>query len=204
MTRLIITLGNYNKKYQRTFHNVALDFLSFFIKYSKTKFQIQKQKNYILLLNKKNKNKILIPKFNMNENFIAYEEFRKKFGKHKVFLMFDDVNINIGTCKFNPVKGNVTHNGVKPFIEKLNNFCRVRIGIKTHYTSNYSLRDYVLRNIDNMEYNKLIYLYNNTLSKIVNNILENKKEEEIIELINLNMQLTKTEKKFSHLIKDVS
>ena len=194
MDRLIIILNNYEEKYKNTFHNVALDFLPYFFKKSSIKFKCSKESNYILYTNNLNKNKILIPNLYMNENIHSFNEFTKNEmnKKYRVFLIFDDINVKLGSCKLNPVKGNKTHNGVKPFFEQLESFFRIRIGIREK--SDYILKDYVLSKLNSLQINTLINLYVEDLFKIVTNVLENKKEEKIIEENNFQP------KKVNHLV----
>lgn len=142
--KMIVGLGNPGKKYQGTRHNVGFEVLDELrakvIKYqipiskqkSNTNFQLRKQfKSGIFVVDK-----IIFvkPLTFMNQSGEAVSKL-VKFYKIKIedlYVVHDDLDIELGKYKIQLGKGPKVHNGLQSIYEKLgtNEFWHVRVGIE--------------------------------------------------------------------------
>ncbi len=181
--KLIIGLGNKNKKLFYTRHNVGIWFIKKFLKLKKiTLNKIYKKKI------KKKKIFLYTPNSYINNCGKSILKIKKKLNiKNKnILIVYDDINIYPGNCKIQKnIKKTSTHNGIKNILKyiKKNNFYKLRIGIGKPKNNN--LINFVISKPNNLEkllINKLIkkciiyikkLIKNNNLNKIQN--LINKK-----------------------------
>ncbi len=146
--KLIIGLGNKNKKLYNTRHNVGIWFIKKFLKLKK----IILNKIYIIKI--KNKKIFLyIPKSYINNCGKQIYKIKKKLNiKNKnILIVHDDININPGKSKIK-INSNYksTHNGIKNIIKYIkNNFYKLRIGIGK--PKNKNLKTFVLSKPNNLE-----------------------------------------------------
>ncbi|MFH1346625.1 MAG: aminoacyl-tRNA hydrolase [Spirochaetota bacterium] len=119
--RLIIGLGNPDKEYEKTYHNVgflAVDFLAA----NPEKFKIQNSKF-----------KILKSEVYMNESgdFVKKTVKQNNVKPGEILIIHDDSDIKIGEYKFSFGRSSAGHKGVQSIIDSLKtkNFWRLRIGV---------------------------------------------------------------------------
>ena len=149
--KLIIGLGNPSEKYKHHRHNVgymAIDALASEIRNSKSEIR--------------NKPQILIFK---SENFMneSGETVKKLVDQYKIdlsnlWVVYDDLDILLGSYKIQFGKGPKEHNGLNDIYEKLNtkDFWHIRIGVENRKTHGEpSGYDYVLEDFSNEELKKL-------------------------------------------------
>ena len=131
---LIVGLGNPEKEYSRTRHNMGFDTINQIaeksaIKVNKTKFnslygtgEIEGQK--VILLK---------PQTYMNLSGTAIRDFMNfyKIPPENILVIYDDLDIEPGTIKIRKKGGPGTHNGMKSVVSEINteDFARIRIGI---------------------------------------------------------------------------
>ncbi len=167
-TFLIAGLGNPDKKYQFTRHNIGFRILeNWLINLSTT----EKNCPCKLILNAKhhakfakikinNSNIILAtPQTYMNKSGIAINSLVKYYNipLDNILIIHDDLSFEIGKIKLSKKSGSAGHNGIKSIIEHLgnNNFARLRIGIapssKNTIPDKTLFRNFVLNNFNKDE-----------------------------------------------------
>ncbi len=178
--KLIIGLGNKNKKLFNTRHNVGIWFIKKFLKLNKiilNKIYIKKIKKKLIFLYTPNS-------YINNCGKLIFKIINKLNIKSKnILIVYDDINILPGNCKIqNNINKISTHNGIKNIIKyiKKNNFYKLRIGIGKPKNNN--LNNFVISKPNKLEKNlikksikkcifyiKKLIKYNN-LNKIQNSI----------------------------------
>ncbi len=121
--KLIIGLGNPNKKYENTYHNVGALFAKRF-KEIRNKYQLIPQKLFILTSE---------AYVNESGKFVARELKIKNTESKNLLIAQDDSDLEIGKYKFTePGHGAGGHHGIESIQEylKANDFWRLRIGIR--------------------------------------------------------------------------
>ena len=169
----IIGLGNPEKKYNNTRHNVGFIFLDKlvkspeFIDFCHTKPQlfdkIQTNKKLMAKIIKTGKVIIAEPQTFMNNsgqavkaliNYYAKKIQHHKMLPYKLIVIHDDIDIELGKYKIQKNRNSAGHLGVQSIINELKtkNFIRIRIGIKNflnHKKPN--INNYVLSNFTKEE-----------------------------------------------------
>lgn len=154
----IIGLGNPDKQYQNTYHNVgflALD--SFASKYG-ANFSKKKYKGEVAEYTINGEKVVLLkPHTYMNLSGQAVVEIKNKLklDNSQILVIYDDIDIPIGSLRYRKNGGAGTHNGMRNIIELLgsSDFPRLRIG--TGQDTNLPLVSYVLSRIDKESMEKL-------------------------------------------------
>src|SRR3990167_3602920 len=130
--KLVVGLGNPGSKYAHTRHNVGFLVAE---KLSPSDFLI------------------LMPEKFMNRSGVVLKTFLKKHPKIElkdVYVVHDDLDIELGKYKLTFGKGPKVHNGLKSIYEQLGtkNFWHVRIGIDNRLTTGFKEtgEEYVLQN----------------------------------------------------------
>ena len=143
---LIVGLGNPGKEYDNTYHNMGF----------KTIEELSIRNGFLL---NKSKCKSLIyegqvlgqkvvvaePQTYMNLSGEAVVELNSKYKPDKIFIIYDDIDLPLGSFRFRETGSAGTHNGMRNIVKLLGtqDIARIRIGIKPE-TEIYDLADYVL------------------------------------------------------------
>ena len=154
--KVIVGLGNPEKKYDNTYHNIGFDFLDYFAEknnyiFTKTKCHAKVAEEYF------GDQKIMLvkPQTYMNLSGVSVSEIVRKFKVNlkDLIVIFDDIDINKGEAKFKLNGSGGTHNGMRNIVEMLGStdFARIKIGTKPE-NKPYNLVDYVLSKTDNGEW----------------------------------------------------
>ena len=155
---LIVGLGNPDKRYFNTYHNVG--FLTVDKIAQKLNVKFAKSFCYADVAEAKISNqKVLIakPKTYMNLSGESVKAFKKKFNlkNSEILVVVDDVDLPLGAYRFREAGSAGTHNGMRSIVQNIGvDFKRVRIGIKPEEKP-YNLADYVLSEIDDETMNVL-------------------------------------------------
>lgn len=146
---LIIGLGNPEKQYDGTYHNIGFmvaDCLAkkCSFKFSKSYCQASVGEFYL------NNTKVLVakPKTYMNLSGNCAQSFKNKFKlkNSQIFVVVDDVDLPIGSYRYKDGGSGGTHNGMRNIVQNIGaDFPRIRIGIGK--SENMDLADYVLSKI---------------------------------------------------------
>jgi PTH1 family peptidyl-tRNA hydrolase len=154
---IIVGLGNPGAEYSRTFHNAgfsAVDALARLldVNIKDKECKALTGKCYI----KSEKIVLAKPQTYMNLSGDSIRELIGKYGakENEAVIIYDDVDIPLGTLRLRPDGSAGTHNGMRDVLSKAGNLPRIRIGIKKDASSPVGikkevppLRDYVLSRI---------------------------------------------------------
>ena len=184
---LIVGLGNPEKEYANTRHNVGFDTVNELAK--RHEIEINRNKFNSLYgqgIIHNEKVIILKPQTYMNLSGIAVRNFKDfyKIDLDKIIIVHDDIDIEEGKIKLRKIGGPGTHNGMKSVVHELNSteFPRIRIGtgspddeidLKEFGVDDVNeLKDYVLEKIDDESRSILDEAIINA-AKAIEEILEN-------------------------------
>lgn len=131
---IIIGLGNKGLSYKNTYHNMGFDVVSKLAKELGVRFSHTECKAKTAVTNMNGKRVVLAkPETYMN---LSGESVRELMGKYKetadgIIVIYDDIDIAIGTIRARNAGSAGTHNGMRNIVECLNGntaFKRIRIG----------------------------------------------------------------------------
>lgn len=131
---IIIGLGNKGLSYKNTYHNMGFDVVSKLAKELGVRFSHTECKAKTAVTNVNGKRVVLAkPETYMN---LSGESVRELMGKYKetadgIIVIYDDIDIAIGTIRARNAGSAGTHNGMRNIVESLNGntaFKRIRIG----------------------------------------------------------------------------
>lgn len=131
---IIIGLGNKGLSYKNTYHNMGFDVVSKLAKELSVRFSHTECKAKTAVTNVNGKRVVLAkPETYMN---LSGESVRELMGKYKetadgIIVIYDDIDIAIGTIRARNAGSAGTHNGMRNIVECLNGntvFKRIRIG----------------------------------------------------------------------------
>lgn len=131
---LIVGLGNPENEYAHTRHNMGFDAINEIAKknninITKTKFKALYETGII-----QNQKVILLKPqtyMNLSGKSLAPMANFYKVDMQNIIVIYDDMDIDVGTIKLRKKGGPGSHNGMKSVVEELNStdFPRVRVGI---------------------------------------------------------------------------
>jgi PTH1 family peptidyl-tRNA hydrolase len=147
--KLLVGLGNPDKQYNGTYHNMGFFVLDKFAE--KMGVEISKKKHQSLIGECEIKGeKVLLakPQTYMNLSGFAVSEIKRKYGikNPDIFVVVDDIDLPIGTYRYKTGGSGGTHNGMRNIVSQIGaDFPRLRIGIDK--PTDTPLADYVLSKI---------------------------------------------------------
>ena len=168
---LIVGLGNYEKKYFKTYHNIGFMVVDKLCeklgyKFSKSECMANTCEFFI------NHDKILVAKPNTYMNFSGHSlaSFKNKYklNNSEILVIADDIDLPLGSFRFREKGSGGTHNGLKHIVQTIgNDFARIRIGVGRPH-ENQDLADFVLSNITHEK----MEILNNVIDEVVDFILK--------------------------------
>lgn len=179
--KLIVGLGNVGKEYENTRHNIGFMFVDYYIKnVLKQELNYKIRDNYYYLETNLNGNKFVFIKpttfMNLSGKAIIKAKKWYKIENEDIIVIYDDVDINLGTYRYREIGSAGTHNGMRNILStlKTESIKRFRIGIENRENKNIQLMDYVLGRFTSEEIDKLKNnVFNEMILKfneIINNI----------------------------------
>ena len=154
--KLIVGLGNPDKKYEKTRHNCGFRAIDFYAEKNNLTFKSKFKGLYCEQLVNNEKIILLKPQTYMNLSGESVIEFVKYYNidLSSLIVIYDDVDFEVGTFKIKRNGSAGGHNGIKNIIEllKTENIQRIRIGISKNQIP---LDKYVLGTITKDEDEKI-------------------------------------------------
>ena len=127
---VLVGLGNPGRNYSDTKHNFGFWILDKFAEKRSLKFQAGKG-DYLLV--KSNDIALVKPTTYMNNSGIAVADYCRYFQNtpEELLVVYDDIDLPLGTLRFKPSGGSGGHKGMESIIYQLESedFNRLRIGI---------------------------------------------------------------------------
>ena len=127
---ILVGLGNPGRNYSDTKHNFGFWVLDKFAEKRSLKFQAGKG-NYLLV--KSNDIVLVKPTTYMNNSGMAVADYCRYFQNtpEELLVVYDDIDLPLGTLRFKPNGGSGGHKGMESIIYQLESedFNRLRIGI---------------------------------------------------------------------------
>lgn len=152
--KLIIGLGNPEKKYDETYHNIGFHFIDKLAEKLGVKVNKEKCKSLIgeekINLGKE-REKIILAKpltyMNLSGEAVVSLKNKYKIENKDIYIILDDIDLPIGKFRYRENGSAGTHNGLKNIIQLLgkDDFKRIRIGVGRD--EKMDLADYVLSKI---------------------------------------------------------
>lgn len=175
--KLIIGLGNPDKKYQNTRHNLGQKIIQEFVN-TKYKASLNLKSNLSAQIFEtgqgSDKTIFAITTEYMNNSGLSVQKISQfyKISSQDIYVIHDDLDLSVGDYKIQFDRGPAGHNGIKSIIENLGTqaFHRLRIGIAKPQ-NNVPVEDYVLQPFSTEEKD----IINNLTPKIfieLNNIIQ--------------------------------
>lgn len=148
---VVVGLGNPEKKYDNTYHNVGFRSVDYFAKANGIEFT---KKKYNALVGEGivegNKVVVLKPQTYMNLSGQSVSQIvnQLKLPLEKLIVVYDDADLPCGTLRFRKQGSAGTHNGMRNIVMMLGSteFPRLRVGIGKD--DNMPIVDYVLSRIN--------------------------------------------------------
>jgi len=170
--KLIVGLGNPDKDYSLTRHNVGFVVLDNYI--GDIKWQSKFESLYTQTTVGGEKILLIKPQTYMNNSGISVRKFIDYFNVEieDILIIQDDLDIAIGKYKIKRDSSSGGHNGIKSIINHLNtdSFLRLKVGIS--HSENGNTVDHVLGKITKREMEELIVLQN-TFNEIIESFINN-------------------------------
>lgn len=157
--KLIAGLGNYEEKYLLTRHNAGFMAVDFFALRHNLEFKTEKKLKAMITKFKFNDEDIVIIKpltfMNLSGEAISLTCNFYKIDKKDVFIIYDDISLDIGKVRLRASGSDGGHNGIKSIIQHLGTkeFDRLKIGIGPQ--PNMPSENFVLQNFTQEQLGKI-------------------------------------------------
>ena len=166
--KLIVGLGNPGIEYKNTRHNIGFMVIDNYAESNKLSFKNKFNGLYSSFNYKNDKVILLKPQTYMNLSGDCVLEFVNYFNVdlEDVFVIYDDINFEVGNYKIKKDGSSGGHNGINDIIKKLKTekIKRLKIGISKNVLN---LKDYVLSDFNKYEFETI-----NKLFEVTNNIID--------------------------------
>lgn len=166
--KLLVGLGNPGTEYEKTRHNIG------FMLIEKIALGLSFQKKFNSIYTINNGLILAMPQTYMNKSGESIQQIMRfyKIPIESLYVVHDDIDLELGKIKIKIGGGNGGHNGLKSIDQHIGaNYVRIRLGIGRPQYGNVS--DYVLQNFRQDELslvNKMI----NFMSENIDNLLDQK------------------------------
>ena len=157
--KLIVGLGNYEDKYLFTRHNAGFMAVDFFAQAFHQEFKTEKKLKSLITKFKVDGEDVVVIKpltfMNLSGEAVSLVMNFYKIDKKDVFIIYDDISLDLGRVRFRNSGSDGGHNGIKSIIKHLGgkDFDRLKIGIGPQ--PNIPSEAFVLQNFLNDELTKL-------------------------------------------------
>ena len=171
---LLVGLGNPGIKYERNRHNIGFCLIDYFTSQINSEDYIDKfNSKYTLVRLNDNKIHIIKPQTYMNRSGVSVRNCKDffKIAPNNIIVVYDDMDLALGSLKIKSSGGSAGHNGIKSLIDEIgsNNFVRIRIGIGKPLNKE-NVNNYVLSNFKKDEFEALSHI-KNRIEEIIKDII---------------------------------
>ena len=171
---LLVGLGNPGIKYERNRHNIGFCLIDYFTSQINSEDYIDKfNSKYTLVRLNDNKIHIIKPQTYMNRSGVSVRNCKDffKIAPDNIIVVYDDMDLALGSLKIKSSGGSAGHNGIKSLIDEIgsNNFVRIRIGIGKPLNKE-NVNNYVLSNFKKDEFEALSRI-KNRIEEIIKDII---------------------------------
>lgn len=160
MNLLLVGLGNPGEKYTHTRHNVGWIILDHL--FTNTSWKLQKYAQALFSQEAIEQNNCLLikPQTFMNESGISVKWFLHEYEHSPLFVIYDDLDLPVGTWKLSYDRGSGGHNGIKSIEHHIGtrDFFRIRIGIAKELNNGDTIKPNVLGNFETEERERILQL----------------------------------------------
>lgn len=146
--KIVVGLGNYEPKYDHTYHNIGFDVVDEIAKRLGALFTKKMCKGLVAEC-RLGREKLLLVKPQTFVNLSGYcvKELKSKFKDARFLVICDDIDLPRGNFRYKERGSGGTHNGLRNIVELIGeDFERVRVGIGRDIFMD--LADYVLSKYD--------------------------------------------------------
>ncbi len=174
--KLIVGLGNPEKKYDNTRHNIGFMVLDNYL----GKVDYKSKFNGLYYEKNINNEKVIFlkPQTYMNNSGLSVFEFVNfyKISFKDILIIHDDLDLDVGMIKFKFNSSSGGHNGIKSIINCLGSqeFSRLKIGINNEYkkdTIDFVLSKFSKKDIEKLDFDKINNAINDFLSNDINYVM---------------------------------
>tara|TARA_B000000609_G_C24182534_1_gene360461 strand:+ start:8260 stop:8835 length:576 start_codon:yes stop_codon:yes gene_type:complete len=171
---LLVGLGNPGIKYERNRHNIGFCLIDYFTSQINSEDYIDKfNSKYTMVRLNDNKIHIIKPQTYMNRSGVSVRNCKDffKIAPNNIIVVYDDMDLALGSLKIKSSGGSAGHNGIKSLIDEIgsNNFVRIRIGIGKPLNKE-NVNNYVLSNFKKDEFEALSRI-KNRIEEIIKDII---------------------------------
>ena len=171
---LLVGLGNPGIKYEKNRHNIGFCLIDYFTSQINSEDYIDKfNSKYTLVRLNDNKIHIIKPQTYMNRSGVSVRNCKDffKIAPENIIVVYDDMDLTLGSLKIKSSGGSAGHNGIKSLIDEIgsNNFVRIRIGIGKPLNKE-NVNNYVLSNFKKDEFEALSRI-KNRIEEIIKDII---------------------------------
>lgn len=174
--KLIVGLGNPDKKYQNTRHNLGFMILEKIAKDRGLSFNFDA--NFEAKIAESNDAKFVLPQTYMNNSGRAVSKIKNyfKIDLENIWVIHDDVDLEPGIARVVLGGSSAGHKGVQSIIDNINEgFWRIRIGIGKN--ERISTEDWVLEDFNNEENQRFQPVIDKVSNLVLESLSNNLKEE---------------------------
>lgn len=185
---IIVGLGNYGEKYEKTRHNMGFMVVETLAKGMNVNFKNKECKS-LTATGYKNSEKYCIakPQTYMNLSGEAVKELKGKYkvSNDQIVVVSDDIDLPLGAVRIRKTGGAGTHNGLKNIISELGSkdFLRIRMGVGERTNKEMDLATYVLSKFSKDEF-AILEDSINKASNACKELLEGESLENVMQVYN--------------------
>lgn len=146
--KIVVGLGNYEPKYEHTYHNIGFDVVDALAKRLNISFTKQMCKG-LVAEGRIGREKLLLvkPLTFMNLSGYCVNMLKHKFKDARILVVVDDIDLPKGSLRYKERGSGGTHNGLRNIVEQIGpEFERLKVGIGRDIFMD--LADYVLSKYD--------------------------------------------------------
>lgn len=154
--KIVVGLGNYEPKYDHTYHNIGFDVVDEIAKRLGASFTKKMCKGLVAEC-RLGREKLLLVKPQTFVNLSGYcvKELKSKFKDARFLVICDDIDLPKGNFRYKERGSGGTHNGLRNIVEQVGeDFERIRVGIGRDIFMD--LADYVLSKYDRALFEPII------------------------------------------------